>query len=342
VTTLRLGVDDVPGTSSTGTTPTPGRYSRLVRRLEVTRHVAEDDIATITGLLDASRAVDGRAPLSDHLAVDLASGGRDGFVGILAYASSPGASDDELIAYAQISAGNDADALELVVHPGHRAEAAIAADLLEAALQVVADDGGGRVNWWVIEPTSTHELLAAQAGMRPGRRVQQMRRSLPTGTTSTIATRSFVPGADDAAWLEVNNRAFAGHTEQGGWTLETLRARQREPWFDPEGFRILEHDGRIAGFCWTKVHEPDDGAGARMGEIYVIAVDPDHHGRGLGRQLTLAGLDHLAAAGITTGMLYVDAANTAAVRLYEQLGFRTHSTTAAFEADVAPPCREER
>ena len=49
-----------------------------------------------------------------------------------------------------------------------------------------------------------------------------------------------------------------------------------------------------------------------MGEIYVIGVDPDFHGRGWGRALTQAGLAWLAGRGLTVGMLYVDADNVPA------------------------------
>ncbi len=334
---------DLPPSATRG-----GRGGRgtltAVRRLDITRHVSPTEIAVIEELLDTAAQVDGRRPLSDHLAVDLANGGGGGFVALVQFDTSTvdtgtgtgtGTGTEQAIAYAQVSRGNDTHALELVIHPDHRRDiATIGAEVIGAALDVVASDGGGLVNWWVFDPSPAQQSLATGVGMQVGRTLHQMRRTLPTGLDVTIATRAFVPGIDEAAWLAVNNRAFAGHGEQGNWTPEMLRQRQREAWFDPEGFRILERDGRMAGFCWTKIHPPESPADGADGEIYVIAVDPDFHGSGFGEQLTLAGLEHLHGRGITSAMLYVDAANTAGVALYDKLGFHIAATTVAFQKTI--------
>lgn len=296
----------------------------------------DDDIAEVTSLLDAAARADGRRPLSDHLYLDLVRGGDDGFAGLLAW--EPG--HEHPVAYAQVSKGNGTHVFELVIHPHHRYEMAmIGPELMEAALDVVRSEGGGLVNWWVYEPTSAHRVLADDAGMVPDRTLYQMRRGLPTERHATIHTRAFVPGTDDEVWLSVNNRAFADHAEQGGWTLETFRTRQQEDWFDPEGFRMHERDARVAGFCWTKIHHAGHDMGdpdhrGDLGEIYVIAVDPAFRGRGLGSELTLAGLDHLASRGIDTALLYVDAANEGAVGMYRHLGFEVHSTNTSFVTRV--------
>jgi mycothiol synthase len=132
--------------------------------------------------------------------------------------------------------------------------------------------------------------------------------------------------------LAVNNRAFHAHPDQSDWTLAELQARERAPWFDPEGFLLHERDGRLVGFCWTKVHRPPaTGPATPLGEIYVIGVDPDWKSHGLGRALVLAGLDHLARRrGLEVAMLYVESTNTKARRLYDDLGFTVHHVDRAY------------
>jgi mycothiol synthase len=190
--------------------------------------------------------------------------------------------------------------------------------LLRDAVEQVREGGGGEVVAWVYHAGPRHDSAAAAAGLAPDRELYQMRVSLPVEEAWRLDVRGFAPGRDERAWLEANNRAFADHPEQGEWDLGTLRERMAEPWFDPEGFLLHERDGRLAGFCWTKVHA---GHEPPLGEIYVIGVDPDFHGRGLGRALTLAGLDRLWRQGLNVGMLYVDAANRPALSLYRSLGF---------------------
>ncbi|CAN5655538.1 hypothetical protein BH20ACT2_BH20ACT2_06520 [soil metagenome] len=183
-------------------------------------------------------------------------------------------------------------------------------------------------------PTADDDRAAAADGLTEHRDVHQLRRPLPVplgarGRGTELATRPFRPGVDDAAWLAVNNRAFAGHPEQSGWTTAELGERFAAPWFDADGFLLHERDGALAGFCWTKVYAEHDPP---LGEIYVIAVDPAFGGRGLGRALTLAGLDWLAARGLAVGMLYTDAGNATAMRLYADLGFSIHHTDRVYRA----------
>jgi mycothiol synthase len=195
----------------------------------------------------------------------------------------------------------------------------------------VAENGGGHVHLWVPKPTADHDEIAEAVGLHRGRDLLQMRRPLPVGEPWHLDLRTFVPGQDEQAWLDVNNRAFEWHPEQGGWDLPTIKAREEEPWFDPSGFFLHESGDRLAGFCWTKVH-PDHAP--PLGEIYVIAVDPDFAGQGLGRHLVLAGLDYLAGKGLTLGMLYVDGTNTGAIHLYEKLGFHIDHIDRAYVGDI--------
>lgn len=192
-------------------------------------------------------------------------------------------------------------------------------------MQRATRDPDGNLVALEADPAGTeHDRMAFDADLVLAREVLQLRCPLPAADPEPVVLRAFRPGLDDQAFLEVNNRAFAWHPDQSGWTPAELRAREGEPWFDADGFLLHEREGRLAGFCWTKVHPGTDDDPA-LGEIYVIAVDPDFHGLGLGRALTLAGLRHLSDEGLRHGMLHVEADNVPARRLYEDLGFTVHS-----------------
>jgi mycothiol synthase len=281
----------------------------------------------IRSLAAAAQAADGVAPMSEDALFHLRQAAADARHFVL---TAPGG---ELAGYAQLT-GPEPDAAdgglsgELVVRPGSRRRGFGSA--LAGAL--VGDAAGTGIRIWAHGDLPAAAALAKSAGFTRVRSLWQLRMGLtdarlpapayPAGVT----VRTFRPGTDEEAWLAVNHRAFAHHPEQGSWTRADLALREAEPWFDPEGFFLAEREGRLAGFHWTKVHPAGEAGDGPIGEVYVVGVDPGQQGGGLGRALTLSGLDYLQRRGLAEVLLYVDEANTAATRMYAALGFGRWST----------------
>ncbi|MFD0279834.1 mycothiol synthase [Kitasatospora sp. NPDC127111] len=228
---------------------------------------------------------------------------------------------------------------ELVVDPSARGRG-LARPLVDAVLAEAHRAGRDHVDFWVHggHPAARH--LAEQYGAELVRELRQMRRTGPqteeVALPEGIELRTFRPGEDDAEWLRLNALAFSHHPEQGAWTEQDLADRLAEPWFDAAGFFLATRGGRVVGFHWTKVH-PATATGPALGEVYVVGVDPAEQGSGLGRALTAAGLRHLTGGGpgdrgLDTVLLYVDADNPAAVRVYERLGFTVHEVDLMYRA----------
>ena len=286
-----------------------------------------DEVRAVTGLVDAVTAHDSVRPLSEHVMLHLRYGGdtparnfllRDG---------------DALVGYAHLDTTDAVEgaSAELAVHPDHRGRGH-GRQLVEALVEAIGDNQ--RLRLWSHGAQDGAAQLARSMGFKRERVLWQMRRSLfapvpepqwPDGVT----IRTFEVGHDEEPWLEVNNRAFAEHPDQGLWTLDDVRMREQEPWFDPHGFFLAETDGELVGFHWTKVHgaqgadhdHAHDHAHEPIGEVYVVGVDPSMQGKKLGPALTLRGLQHLRSLGLSQVMLYVDETNTNAIRTYERLGF---------------------
>lgn len=305
-----------------------------------TSRLTDEQTAQALALVAAVTEADGLSPLSEHVLLHLRHGGDERGEHFLAI------DDGVLVGFGHLDRTDEVNgpSAELAVDPGHRR-----CGIGRALVTAMAEAGGGRLRLWAHGELAPANALARSLGYTDARVLWQMRRSLHAGLTpptwpAGVQLRTFLPGLDDEAWVELNRRAFANHPEQGRWTLDDLHRRMAEPWFSPTGFLIAEAEGRMIGFHWTKVHGAshthDEDADAHehahhdhdpIGEVYVVGVDPTWQGHGLGRALTIAGLAHLRALGLGQAMLYVEADNAAAIALYESLGFARWDTDVMYQ-----------
>ncbi|MER5933753.1 mycothiol synthase [Streptomyces sp. NPDC002054] len=299
----------------------PGR--QIVTLDELTEEQAE----AVLGLIEDAARTDGTTAVSEQGRLQLRGGRRPGIRHLLLTEGG------RLAGYAQLEDTDpvEAPAAELVVHPALRGRGHGRA--LGSALLA---ETGKRIRVWAHGGKSAARHLAQVLGLTLFRELRQLRRPLGPDATALpipslppgVTIRTFIPGADDAAWLAANAAAFAHHPEQGALTQRDLDDRMAQPWFDPEGFFLAEREGELVGFHWTKIHAAD-----RLGEVYVLGVLPGAQGGGLGKALTAIGLRHLAAAGLPTAMLYVDADNPSALAVYEGLGFTTHEVDLMYRTE---------
>ena len=267
--------------------------------------------------------VDGIPPVAEHVLLHLRHGGDKSDSHFIAF------HEDQVAGYAHLDLTDQVEgpSAELVIAPKFRNKG-IASELLKALTEIP------RLRLWSHGDLPGAKNLALANGFTRVRTVIQMRRSLTDSIPEIdpkINIRSFLPGIDNQAWLELNNRSFTSHPEQSNWSERDLEIRTKESWFDPTGFLIAEIDKKLAGFCWTKVHgghthkhsnEEAEHDHDPIGEIYIMGVDPIQQGKGIGRAVTIAGLKFLRYQGIFSAMLYVDEQNSPAIKLYQSLGFK--------------------
>lgn len=263
-------------------------------------------------LADATR-VDGHPPFGEHILLTLDGRRQQEHATVVIHGA------DGLDGCGVLSRTPTAWYVDLVTAPDQRGRG-VGTQLLAAARDHVVSHGGGLLRAWA-HSSGAPDALAARFGMTVARSVSYQRRSLASAPAPSAPPgtwlRTLRPD-ESAAWLDLNNRAFDGHPENGSWTSADMAWRLAASWSDLSRFVVLaeaDSDQLLAG-VWTKV-EP----GSTEGELYVVAVHPDHAGRGLGRVVVTEALRVLAGRHLDVASLYVDGDNARAVALYAAAGF---------------------
>ena len=292
-------------------------------------HLSAPQQSLVLELINRTTHHDGTPPIAEHILLHLRYGGDKADSHLLVEI------DNQVIGYAHLDQTDlvAGPSVELVVDPSHRG-AGVGKALLSEAIKIC----GKSLRLWVHGDQEAAHSLAASFNFEKIRTVLQMSKPLtdiqPLPTIDKeIIIRSFLPGIDSDAWLELNNKVFKDHPEQGGWQLSDLNHRLSEEWFDEKGFFIVEKNKQVIASTWTKVHgahSHDHGGEAShahpaIGEIYITAVDLTYAGLGIGKALTITALNYLKYQGLTDAMLYVDFDNKAALNLYNSLGFKISS-----------------
>jgi mycothiol synthase len=213
--------------------------------------------------------------------------------------------------------------VELVVDPSERRKG-LGRGMLD---ELVAE---GEQAFWAHGDLPGAQALAASGGLHAQRILLVLRLELTEPPAAEVVPdgvtlRAYQP-ADADAIIEINARAFAHHPEQGAMDRADFDRRTSSDWFDPAGLFVAEREDRIIGFHWTKVE-------GGIGEVYVVGIDPDSQGGGLGTALTARGIRHMYEQGIRIVDLYVEGDNAPALAVYRRLGFTEHAKDVLYVSD---------
>jgi len=303
--------------------------------LQHLNHLSKSQQESVLALIKAAHDFDGTPPIAEHVLLHLRHGGDKSDSHLVIEENK------EVIAYAHLDTTDlvAGPSVEAVVHPQHRGKG-LGALILKEALKICGD----KTRIWSHGDLPAAKAIAASLKLERIWSNLLMSKSLGEiqPVTSKYPIRTFISGLDNQAFLDLNNKVFANYPDQGGWSEDDLKVRVNESWFDGKGFFVAEDRGELIGFCWTKIHGAhthshtdgdDDHGHEALGEIYVLAVNPDYKGQGIGRDLTITGLNYLKYQGLNNVMLYVGVENKPAFKLYKSLGFNEFGSDVMYRVD---------
>ena len=224
------------------------------------------------------------------------------------------------------------------VHPEHRRRG-LAKELLSFAIHRAKELRAKVAHVNIPEENVVAKSVLSKLGFEYVRRFLELRLDMgkvPWQNTdpATLGCHHLQRGEEDKL-TQIQNRSFAGTWGYNPTTVEAITYRINLSNCSP-GDVVLTYDrDKVIGYCWTEItYEYEAGISERKGRIFMLGVEPDYQGTGVGKRILLAGLAHLKSKGLRVAELSVDSENKAACALYRSVGFEVRASSIWYEKAV--------
>ncbi len=229
--------------------------------------------------------------------------------------------------------------LECMIHPHHRKNG-IATELMGRSLQHAEDAKIEVAQVYIPEVNLPGKSLALRLGFKFIRHFFELALDLdnvqiPDIGPGEFEIRSLRPDEADKL-TQIQNRSFAGSWGFNPNTPDEIAYRINLSSCSPENIMMVYLKNQPIGYCWTRIFTEEGSATAcKKGEIHMLGVDPAYRGKGIGRDVLLAGLADLKSKGVSIVELTADGEEPVALCLYESVGFKRCSRNEWYEKKLA-------
>ncbi|MFC1944779.1 GNAT family N-acetyltransferase [Chloroflexota bacterium] len=223
--------------------------------------------------------------------------------------------------------------LDSLIHPQHRRKG-LAIELSYYAMCRARELGARVAHVDIAQANVAAKNLLSKLGFRFVRRFLELQSQLskvhlPDVEQIPLTCCHLRPGEEEKL-TQIQNHSFAETWGYNPNTIEEIIYRVNLSDCCPKDVILASEQGEPIGYCWTTMNLKEDIATGK-GRIYMLGVDPDYRGRGIGKLLLLAGLSYLKSKGVAVAELTVDSQNRAACALYKSVGFEVSSSTLWYE-----------
>ena len=221
--------------------------------------------------------------------------------------------------------------LRWLVRPDHLRKG-LTAKLIDRAVSRTRELGTVTLHVNIWQNSRMDKQLLTQMGFTIVRRFLELRMDLsktPLPEIEKISARyrPLHPGEEERL-THLQNRSFTGSWGYNANTVEEILYRIHLPNCSAEDIILVFDRDNPIGYCWTRTNFWKN---KDTGRIYMLGVDPDYQGRGLGKRLLLAGVSYLKDKGLQVAELTVDRENKVACTLYKSVGFKLWTSSLWYE-----------